>query len=104
MSLTGAFLPQQATVSISVTGTSANANAFPVSAGNGVGYQLRVFNSGTAITYLTFGTSSALVATTAGLPIAPNSLEVVAVPFGTTYVAAIGTSGNTVYLTAGEGV
>ena len=102
MALTGAFLPQAATVNIAVTGTTANV-ALGAVVGT-TGSQVRVFNSGTAITYIAFGSSSAVTATTAGLPIAPNSLEVIGIPYNTTYVAAIGTSGNTIYFTLGEGL
>jgi hypothetical protein len=104
MSLTGAFYPQANTVNVAVTGTSANVQ-FTTGIGLLNGCQVRLFNSGTNITYINFGATSAVTATTtAGLAMAPNSIEVFTVPYSTTYVAAIGTSGNTLYATPGEGV
>jgi hypothetical protein len=41
--------------------------------------------------------------TSTSVPLAGNSIEVLTVPYGTTYIAAIGTSGNTLYMTPGEG-
>ena len=105
MTTTNAFFPQQPTVKISVGATSSNALVFQPGAGTpGTGYQVRFYNSGSNITYVAFGNDSTVTATTSSLPLAGNSIEVFAVPFNTAYVAAIGTSGNTLFITAGEGL
>jgi len=105
MPTTNAFLPQQATVKIAVGAASSNVLVFAPTAGFlGSGYQVRFYNSGINITYIAFGNDSTVTATTNSLPLAGNSIEVFAVPFNTAYVAAIGTSGNTLFMTAGEGL
>ena len=102
MAITAAFMPQAATANIAVTASSASV-ALNASTGF-TGNQVRVYNYGTAIAYIAFGTASTVTATTASLPIAPNSIEVFGIPYGTTYAAALGTSGGTVYFTLGEGL
>jgi len=106
MATTNAFLPQQQTARISVGVTSANALVFQPGAGYpGTGYQVRLYNYGSNITYVAFGPDSSVTATTNSLPLAPNSIEVFAVPFNTAYLATIGTAtGNMLFMTAGEGL
>jgi hypothetical protein len=105
MSIIASFNPTLPTVNISVTGSSANVAVFSTA-----GYsappqtQVRVFNSGSAVTFIAFGATSSVTATTSSLPIAPNSVEVFTINASNTYIAAIGTSGNTIYFTPGEGV
>ena len=102
MAINAAFTPQLATVNIAVTGTSAS-----VALNNTVGIsgnQVRIFNNGSSVSFIAFGTSSSVTATITSIPIAPNSVEVMGVPGGTTYIAAIGTTGNTIYFTMGEGL
>ena len=99
-----AFAPQQNTVSISLTTSSANV-ALPALIGSGVGYQLRIFNSSTATAFIAFGQSGVTASTSTSLPMLPNSVEVFSIPFNTSYVAAIGSATNgTVYITQGEGL
>jgi len=106
MAITAAFQPRSAgvTVNIAVTASSANVAVFSAPLTTVPNMQVRFFNSGTNTTFVEFGTSSAVAATTStSVPLAGNSIEVFTVPYGTTYIAAIGTSGNTLYMTPGEG-
>jgi hypothetical protein len=90
------------TVSISVSGSSQNIAVQSTATPTPGCAQIRVFNSGSAITFIAFG-GSTVTATTSSLPIAPNSVEVFTMPLTGIYAAAIGTSGNTIYFTPGDG-
>lgn len=106
MAITAAFQPRSAavTVNIAVSGSSQNVAVFTSSLTTVPNMQVRFYNNGNAVTLVEFGTNSTVTANaTTSLPLAPNSIEVVTVPYGTTYIAAIGTTGNTLYMTPGEG-
>jgi hypothetical protein len=101
----GSFTPYYATTSITVGASSANVQVFNTGQMPFPQSQVRIFNSGSAVTYIAFGNSS-VTATTASIPIAPNSVEVMTNPGAGSlaYIAAIGTAGNTIYFTPGEGL
>lgn len=66
---------------------------------------LRVVNSGTDITFIELGiiTSNAII--TSSMPMLGNTVEVFTIANDIAYVAFIGAAGgNTVYITAGEGL
>lgn len=104
---TVAFQPTGKTTQISATGTSAN-NAFAISTTG----QVQVYNSSSAIAFVIFCTSSSCTASagTAGsanadYPVGPGAIVVVSVPTGTTYAAAILSTGTgSVYFTPGTGL
>lgn len=92
------------TVSVSVTSTSASV-AIPTLEGHA---QLRLVNAGAAVTFCRLGIGSATALGT-DLPLPPNSVTIITVPeqlsnLGTVYLAAIGTAGNTLYATPGDGL
>lgn len=94
------FTPASAgTVSRTVTGTSASvALAFPSS------QQVMVTSpAGNTIAFIEFGTSGVAAVAATGTPIQPGSIMVFTVSASTTHVAAIGTSGTTLYFTSGMG-
>ncbi len=70
---------------------------------------VRLFNSGTDVIWVCFGTAAGAVAVNTSMAMAPNSVEVFTVADalanqGTLYVAAIGPgAGNTLYITPGMG-
>lgn len=87
------------TVSRAVTGTTANV-ALPTTRGN----QIVVASVSTnAIGFIKFGADSTVTAAVTDYPILPGTKETLTVPPGMTYVAAIGTTGTTLYFTAGDG-
>lgn len=91
------FSPCGATVSLSATTSSSNAN---ITAGNSA---LRVVNSGTGVAFIRWGVGTQTAVVT-DLPILPSSMEVFGIPIGANNVAAITATGTaTVYATPGEG-
>lgn len=101
------FTPQASgTVNLSVTGTTGNV-ALPRTGASGLynGAQIMVTSApaGT-IAFIKFGTSSSVTAVAAtDTPILPGSIMVFTIASDTTYVAAIGTSGTTLYFSSGQG-
>jgi hypothetical protein len=101
----------QRTASIAATAATANVRLIPDGAqltqrGE---FNIQVYNNGTAVIFVSFGTDSTLVATTpsgatyGSIPIAPGATIGYRVPGNTTYVAAITGTNGTVYFTPGEG-
>lgn len=87
------------TVSRAVTGSTANV-ALPSTRGN----QIVVASAATnTIAFINFGTSASVTAAVTDYPILPGTKETLSVPPGMTHVAAIGTTGTTLYFTAGDG-
>lgn len=87
-----------ATVSRSVTGTTARV-ALPTSYGN----QIMVTSaSGNSIAFIKFGDATIEAAVT-DTPILPGTVQVFTVQPSMTNVAAIGTTGTTLYFTSGDG-
>ena len=88
------------TVSRAVTGTTASVQ-ITIAATHG--YQVMVTSpAGNAIAFIKFGASTVEAAVT-DTPILPGTVQVFPVPASTLYVAAIGTSGTTLYFTSGDG-
>src|SRR5579871_4022795 len=83
---------QLATANVAI-GTSAASLTVPV--GDAGNTQLELFNSGTAIAFINFGTSGVTAATTStGYPVAPGARRIVTVdPFVTT-ISVIGSAAN----------
>ena len=91
-----------ATVNINVASSSANVAVSAATAG----CQVRIMNDGTATAWIKFGTDNTVAATTAaGMPVGAGVTEVVTVPTGPIYVAAIaaGSTGK-IYFTPGSGI
>ncbi len=87
------------TVSRTVTAASANVAL----AKSGLS-QLMVTSAATnAIAFINVGTSNAVTAAVTDTPILPGTVQVFTIPFDATHVAAIGTTGTTLYFTVGEG-
>ena len=104
MSALTPFTAGASTVNIVVSASSQAVQVQPNTNPSPLSYQVRVFNSGTNITYIAFGTSAVTVTTATGLPIAPNSVEVFTIPLNGLYAAAIGgAAGNTIFFTPGDG-
>jgi hypothetical protein len=104
VSLTSAFNPNSgATVSLAVLTTSA---AVPAIANQTLA-NFRLANVGSNTVFLAFAPQGAAapVATTAtGMPMIGNSEEVFTLPPGTQIAAIAAATGNTLYVTAGEGL
>ena len=96
-----AFTPCGATVNISASNSSGNVQ---VRSANGSSRHCRFFNAGTVTVFVEFGETNSVVATTsASMPIAAGSTEVISCRFP--YVAAItAASTATLYITPGEGL
>ena len=103
-----AFAPSGATANIAnVTNATANVQFNSSGAGNNTPYQVRVYNAGTQVAFVAFGSTSAVTAATAtSMPVPPGAVEVFTVPFNTQYIAAISANANSgaLYATPGEGV
>jgi hypothetical protein len=88
------------TVTLAVTGTSARATL------SKTGYPPNTVEvqsaTGGSIAFLAFGDST-VTATTSGYPILPGVDKVISVPPDVTHIAAIGTTGTTLYFTSGTG-
>ena len=94
---TSAFRPT-GTVSISGGTTSANA------ALTGGGETVVVTNTSASLAFVRFGADSSVSATSADMPVLPNSRAVLAVNPLIAYAAVVLTAGSgTVYLTRGDG-
>jgi hypothetical protein len=90
-----------ATVSLAVLTTSATVAVSPATVGTRT---VRIFNSGTNIVFINFGPSTAIATLANSMPMLPNSVETFYFHNDWTLVAAIaGATGNTLYITAGEG-
>ena len=70
------------------------------------GGALRIYNSSAVNVFVAIGDVTVTASTSTNMPIAPGSVEVVQVPAGATYVAAIvaSGSGNVIYFTSGVGL
>lgn len=89
------------TVSRSITGTSANVALAKTSVPQTIMVTAPPAN---AIAFIEFGTASTVSAVAAtGTPILPGAIMVFSVGPDISYVAAIGTSGSTLYFTCGHG-
>jgi hypothetical protein len=92
------FLAGGATVSLAATGTTSRVQ---VQAGP-YAKAIRLYNSGTVAVFVVCGDVAA-VATVAGIPVAPGSVEVLGC--AQTYVAGItGGTAATLYITPGDGL
>lgn len=60
--------------------------------------------AGNAVAFIEFGTSAAAAAVATGCPILPGTANMFTVGPATTHIATIGTAGNTLYVTCGDGV
>ena len=88
------------TVSRTVTGTTARVQ-ITIAATHG--YQLMVTSAaGNSLAFIKFGDVTVEAAVT-DTPILPGTVMVFTVPASTLYVAAIGTTGTTLYFTSGDG-
>jgi hypothetical protein len=98
----GAKLP---TVNVSASTSTGNVRIVADGAFPSVGVTARLHNAGTALTFIEFGVGSGTVATTtASIPLPAGATEVIRVPYGATYMAAITASGTaTIYATVGTG-
>lgn len=101
MSTANPFTPNTAgTVIATVAGTSAALALFK----GGNGQQIMVQSlAGNAVGFINFGTSAVSVLATTGTPILPGQSYTFTVGIDVTHVATIGTAGNTMYFTSGQG-
>lgn len=90
------------TVNLAVLATTANVQVIPIVAGS---HTVRIANIGTNVVFVEFGTPNTTAATvTTSMPLLPNSVETFWFHNDWQYVAAIAAStGNTIYVTTGEG-
>lgn len=96
-----AFQPNGSTVSLTA-GTSTGSVALT---GGGSGSNVRVYNSGTVVAFVNFGTSTVTAAVASGMPIAPGAVEMFTLPQSVTHAAAITAAGTPVlYFTTGQGI
>lgn len=93
------FRPLKPTSNVTVTGASARVAIDKADAGGSV----RVVNSGAAVSFVEFGDSTVVAAVATSFPVLANSVETFFLEKSQTHVAAIGTAGNTLYVTAGVG-
>jgi len=95
-----AFQPGGATVTLSVTGTTARVQVQPAGTGSP---NVRVYNAGTVAVFLSCGDVAVTAAVATAMPVAPGSVEII--HCGQTYVAGISAgTAATVYLTPGSGI
>lgn len=67
--------------------------------------QQRVMNNGTATAWIKFGDNTVAATLAAGIPVGAGVTEVLTIPPGSTYVAAIAAAATgTIYFTPGAGV
>ena len=109
----GAFVQLGNTVTF-LANTAAPAAVQPTTAtANGISYcQYRVFNSGSQLVFLGYGSNStiannnaAVVTTTANsLPVLPGSLEIVSAPCNSYFTAITLTGTSQIYITPGLGI
>lgn len=90
-----------ATVNLAVLTTSATVAVSPPGIGNRT---VRLMNSGTNPVFVNFGPAGTVATVANSMPLLPNSVEVFYFHNDWTIVAAIsGATGNTLYVTMGEG-
>jgi len=101
MSTANAFTPNSAGT---VTATVAATTATIALSKTGVGQQILVQSlAGNAVAFINFGTSAVTAAVATGTPILPGQSYTFTVGDSVTNVATIGTAGNTLYFTSGQG-
>lgn len=90
-----------ATTNLAVTGTTGSV-ALP----DATPSQVRLWTVSTdAVCFIAFGDVTVVATTAAGMPFANGLTEVLSVPVGATYIAAITATGTaTLYITPGEGI
>lgn len=96
------FEPTGNTVSMSASTATANASlgSWPYSGGGNV----RVTNSSNNLAFIAFATSaSGAVSTTTGMPILPNSVELFTVGRDQVYAVGVAGATATLYFTPGQG-
>jgi hypothetical protein len=89
-----------ATVNNAVTAASTTVAISPPGIGNRT---VRIVNSGTALTFVNFGPSTVIATLANSMALLPNSVETFYFHNDWTHIAMIGTVGNTIYATMGEG-
>lgn len=101
MSTANPFTPNTAgTVAATVAATTA---ALALNKA-GIGQQIMVQSlAGNAIGFINFGDSTVTATVAAGTPILPGGSYTFTVGGNVTHVATIGTAGNTLYFTSGQG-
>lgn len=87
------------TVSRTVTGSTAQ-----VALGKPTNQVMVTSPSGGAIAFIKFGSDSTVTAAVTDIPILPGTIQIFSIATTQTNVAAIGTSGTTLYFTSGEGI
>lgn len=96
------FTPTGNTVSVTATVASAVTALGTLSSLSGG--TIRVYNSGTSICFINFGTSGSTASITTSMPIPAGAIEVFQLGAGVTHVATITSSGTAViYFTPGQG-
>lgn len=97
---TGAISPFVPVGTVSVTASTTSASVALVGAGDSV----VVTNATGSLAYVQFGATAATVASSAGMPVLPNSRVMLGITPLTTYAAAVLASGSgTMLLTRGHG-
>jgi hypothetical protein len=99
------FRPSGVTVNTAVTTSSST----PVKICDQMGaYQIRLYNSGTAVTFVAWGGPNVTASPSSGYPVGPGVIEVITVesPYNSpVYFAAISTASNAnLYVTPGQGI
>lgn len=103
MSAMHPFSPNLATVTLSVT-TSSATTALGAGTGGAGGIKVRVCSVGSATAFLQFGDSTVTASVLTSIPITSGDIEVFTFGPNVTHVAAItGASTATVYVTPGHG-
>jgi len=110
MAFGAAFTPfgttgANSTVNLAVTGSSSSVTIQGVDGSSGP--VLRIVNVGTNTVFIAWaGPGTAATASlTTSMPMLPNSVETFTLPTNTTQLSAIAaTTGNTLYITRGEGL
>lgn len=87
------------TVNLAVTASSGN-----VAAKNGSTSSLRIVNSGANTVFIEISTAAQTASLTTSMPMLPNSVEVFNAPWEAVVSAIAGATGNTLYITPGDGL
>ena len=94
---------------VTISATSSTSTTALTSPAKGL-FQVRLYNAGTKVVFVRFGTSGSVVAAITDIPIPPGALEVMSLEGNTsapiTHIAAIcaATETTTLYVTTGIGI
>jgi hypothetical protein len=92
------------TVNLAVTASSTTVSTIPTGGAQVADCNYRIANIGTNVVFIEIGVGTPTAALATSMPLLPNAVESFTGPPGATIAAIAASTGNTIYITPGEGL